>query len=195
MKPDIAAPGVAIVSAISSFTDSPYTSVANVTFNNSTYHFAKFSGTSMSSPMVAGVAALILEANPYLSASQVKQIIMETARTDNFTGVIPAGGSPIWGAGKINGYHAVKMALSMLGAGNVTGNLSWSVYPNPVQKELYFTIVDELPSSCEVISENGSLISKRITDGKINVSDLAPGKYWIRLLVNSRIEQDLFIKN
>ena len=195
MKPNIAAPGVAIVSAISSFTDSPYTSVANVTFNNSTYHFAKFSGTSMSSPMVAGVAALILEANPYLSASQVKQIIMETARTDNFTGVIPAGGSPIWGAGKINGYHAVKMALSMLGTGNITGNLSWSVYPNPVQKELYFTIVDELPSSCEVISENGSLISKRITDGKINVSDLAPGKYWIRLLVNSRIEQDLFIKN
>jgi hypothetical protein len=33
MKPDIAAPGVAIISAISSFTDSPYTSVANVTFN------------------------------------------------------------------------------------------------------------------------------------------------------------------
>jgi len=87
------------------------------------------------------------------------------------------------------------MALSMLGTGNITGNLSWSVYPNPVQKELYFTIVDELPSSCEVITENGSLISKRISDGKTNVSDLAPGKYWIRLLVNSRIEQDLFIKN
>ena len=149
----------------------------------------------MSSPMVAGVAALILEANPYLSASQVKQIIMETARTDNFTGVIPAGGSPIWGAGKINGYQAVKMALSILGTGKITGDLSWSVYPNPVQKELYFTIVDELPTSCEVITENGIVITKRISDGKINVSDLAPGKYWIRLLVNSRIEQDLFIKN
>ena len=87
------------------------------------------------------------------------------------------------------------MALSILGTGKITGDLSWSVYPNPVQKELYFTIVDELPTSCEVITENGIVITKRISDGKIQVSDLAPGKYWIRLLVNSHIEQDLFIKN
>jgi hypothetical protein len=43
MKPDIAAPGVAIASAISSFTDGSYTSVATTDFNNITYRFAKFS--------------------------------------------------------------------------------------------------------------------------------------------------------
>jgi subtilisin family serine protease len=195
MKPDIAAPGVAICSAISSFTDAAYTSVANVTFNNRTYHFAKFSGTSMSAPMVAGVVALMLEANPYLSATQVKEIIMETARTDNFTGVIPPTRSPIWGAGKINGYQAVKMALSVAGTNVVNNTLSWSVYPNPVQKELYFTLVDELPASCNIISEDGSFISKPISNGKINVSDLAAGSYWIRMLFNGKFEQNLFIKN
>ena len=195
MKPDIAAPGVAICSAISSFTDVAYTSVANVTFNNRTYHFAKFSGTSMSAPMVAGVVALMLEANPYLSATQVKEIIMETARTDNFTGIIPPTRSIIWGAGKINGYQAVKMALSVAGTSVVNNILSWSVYPNPVQKELYFTLVDELPASCDIISENGSFISKPISNGKINVSDLAAGSYWIRMLFNGKFEQNLFIKN
>ena len=195
MKPDIAAPGVAICSAISSFTDAAYTSVANITFNNRTYHFAKFSGTSMSAPMVAGVVALMLEANPYLSATQVKEIIMETARTDNFTGIIPPTRSPIWGAGKINGYQAVKMALSVAGTSVVNNILSWSVYPNPVQKELYFTLVDELPASCDIVSENGSFISKPISNGKINVSDLAPGSYWIRMLFNGKFEQNLFIKN
>ncbi|MEY3049322.1 MAG: hypothetical protein RL365_1360, partial [Bacteroidota bacterium] len=46
MKPDIAAPGVSICSAISSYTDVAYTTVSSVTFNNKTYDYAKFSGTS-----------------------------------------------------------------------------------------------------------------------------------------------------
>jgi subtilisin family serine protease len=194
MKPDIAAPGVSIASAISSFTNSAFTSVASVSFNNTTYHFAKFSGTSMSSPMVAGVAALILQANPYLSASQVKEIIKTTARQDNFTGVI-VGASPIWGAGKINAYTAVKLALSLVGTNEIHTDLTWSVYPNPVSKELHFTLLDELPNSCDLITENGTVIPKQINLGAVNVADLAPGKYWIRLRYNDRVEQDLFIKN
>ncbi len=194
MKPDIAAPGVSIASAISSFTDAAFTSVANVSFNNTTYHFARFSGTSMSSPMVAGVAALILQANPYLSASQVKEIIKTTARQDNFTGVI-VGANPIWGAGKINAYAAVKLALSLVGTNEIHTDLTWSVYPNPVSKELHFTLLDELPNSCDLITENGTVIPKQINLGTVNVADLAPGKYWIRLRYNDRIEQDLFIKN
>ena len=67
MKPDVAAPGVAIASAISSYTDNSYNSIASIPFNGRTYHFAKFSGTSMASPMVAGVAALVLQANPYFN--------------------------------------------------------------------------------------------------------------------------------
>ncbi len=194
MKPDIAAPGVAITSAVSSFTDANFTSVANTNFNNTTYHFAKFSGTSMASPMVAGVVALILEANPYLSASQVKEIIMATARQDNYTGIIPAGGSPLWGAGKVNAYAAVKLALQTLGTQNQLVSTDWNVYPNPVQHYLHFTIV-ELPEFAEIVSIDGKRYITPISNGKVSVQELPTGTYYIRLQLNGKIQQAPFVKN
>lgn len=194
MKPDVAAPGVAIVSSISSYTDAAYTSQGNVNFNGRTYHFAKFSGTSMASPMVAGIAALILDANPYLSAQQVKDIIMQTAREDNFTGAIPDSGSVQWGAGKVNAYAAVQLALQTIGYENLTAELDWNVYPNPVSNELHFTIVEELPQIAEIIDIEGNVFEKRILDGKLRVSDLSPGTYFIRLIIQDKVQQERFIK-
>ncbi len=193
MKPDISAPGVAIASAISSFTDGSYTSVATTDFNNTTYRFAKFSGTSMASPMIAGVVALMLEANPYLSAAQVKEIIMQTARQDNYTGTIPAGGSPQWGAGKINAYAAVQLAVQTLGTLESTPILEWSVYPNPVQHYLHFTIV-ELPDFAEIVSLDGKRYWVAIENGKMTVQDLPSGTYYVRLHQNGRIQQAPFVK-
>ena len=194
MKPDISAPGVAIMSSISSFTNAAFTSLGSVDFNGRTYHFAKFSGTSMSSPMVAGVAALILDANPYLSARQVKEIIMETARQDNITGIIPAEGSTRWGAGRVNAYAAVKLALQTIGLEEPANDLMWSVFPNPVANELHFTIVEELPKQAEIINLNGQANLRAIINGKLNVSDLSPGNYFIRLQIKGKIEQLQFTK-
>jgi subtilisin family serine protease len=194
MKPDVAAPGVAIISSISSYTDAAYTSQGNVNFNGRTYHFAKFSGTSMASPMVAGIAALILDANPYLSAHQVKEIIMQTARQDNYTGIIPDSGSVQWGAGKVNAYAAVQLALQTIGLENVPTELDWNVYPNPVSNELHFTIIEELPQTAEIFDLEGNVYEKRIQDGKLRVSDLAPGTYFIRLIIQDKVQQERFIK-
>lgn len=194
MKPDISAPGVAIMSSISSFTNAAYTSMGSVDFNGRTYHFAKFSGTSMSAPMVAGVAALILDANPYLSARQVKEIIMETARQDNITGIIPAEGSTRWGAGRVNAYAAVKLALQTIGLEEPANDLMWSVFPNPVANELHFTIVEELPKQAEIVNLNGQANLRAIINGKLNVSDLSPGNYFIRLQIKGKIEQLQFTK-
>ena len=194
MKPDISAPGVAVISSISSYTDAAFTSSGSVDFNGRTYHFAKFSGTSMSSPMVAGVAALILDANPYLSARQVKEIIMETARQDNITGIIPVEGSTRWGAGRVNAYAAVKLALQTIGLEEPANDLMWSVFPNPVANELHFTIVEELPKQAEIVNLNGQVNLRAIINGKLNVSDLSPGNYFIRLQINGKIEQLQFTK-
>ena len=47
--------------------------------------YASWDGTSMASPHVAGVAALILSANPNLTAAQVEHIITETANPTGIT--------------------------------------------------------------------------------------------------------------
>ncbi|MFD2570920.1 S8/S53 family peptidase [Spirosoma soli] len=63
------------------------------------------SGTSMATPHVSGIVALMLEAKPSLSPAQVKQIIQKTAT--NMPGLEP------WqvGAGYVNAYAAVDMAF------------------------------------------------------------------------------------
>ena len=81
---------MAIAAALSSFTDGQYTSIGSVEFNNKIYRFARLSGTSMAAPMVTGVAALILDAHPNISASTVKDVeLLQTAREDNKTGILP----------------------------------------------------------------------------------------------------------
>ncbi len=65
-KPDVAAPGTNIVAA-NGFAD-PETP------------WLTMSGTSMASPYVAGVVALMLQAEPGLTAAQIEGIIQRTAR-------------------------------------------------------------------------------------------------------------------
>ena len=93
MKPDISAPGVSVASSVSSFTDRSYVLLLNASFEGKNYPFSRFSGTSMSSPVVAGVVALMLQANPRLDFSEVKEILKITARQDQHTGIISDSGS------------------------------------------------------------------------------------------------------
>jgi serine protease AprX len=76
------------------------------------------SGTSMATPHVAGVIALMLEANPHLTPAQVKDIIERTAT--NMAGRLP------WeaGMGHLNAYAAVAEAAAVRdGWGNTVNGL------------------------------------------------------------------------
>jgi bacillopeptidase F len=88
IKPDIAAPGVSVRS-----------SVPGGGYSNN-------SGTSMASPHVNGVVALMRDANPDLSVEQVKQIIYDTALDLGTPGEDNA-----YGWGLIDAFEAVLMAL------------------------------------------------------------------------------------
>ncbi len=195
LKPDIAAPGIAVGSSMSSFTDVAYTSIASVDFNGRTYGFARLSGTSMSSPVVAGVVALILDANPTLTPAQVKAIIIQTAREDNQTGVIPASGDTEWGHGKVNAYHAVQLALGVLGTAEVTKEMDWFVYPNPSASSIALSGLENDPTvtSIKLVNANGALILEATEDSNISVKDLDAGIYFVRIVRNGKVEQQKFV--
>ena len=69
--------------------------------------YTMISGTSMATPHVAGIVALMLEANPALSPAEVKDILQRTA--SNMSGRLP------WeaGAGHVNAWNAVAEAAGM----------------------------------------------------------------------------------
>jgi len=182
-KPDVAAPGVNVCSSISSFTDANYNAIDEVDFNGTQYDFARFSGTSMSSPCVAGIAALLLDANPLLTSSQVKEILMNTARVDEFTGPINAPGDVRWGMGKVDAYAAVQLALQTegLNAQEIQSN-DISIYPNPASSEIFIRVPsNEQPSAVSFVGINGQQFTLPLRMGRVDVSTLASGAYVLRV--------------
>lgn len=72
LKPDVTAPGINILAG---FTPDAANSVAGE-------YFAYITGTSMSTPHVAGIAALLRQAHPDWSPATLKSALMTTARQD-----------------------------------------------------------------------------------------------------------------
>jgi serine protease AprX len=99
-KPDIAAPGWEIYAAHSSHTSPPGKSPCCK--KTSPPGYKKMSGTSMSSPHVAGVTALLLQKKKSLTTEQIINLIITNSRA----GTPP--GQDTFGAGKVDAKEAFK---------------------------------------------------------------------------------------
>ena len=94
VKPDVVAPGNAIVSVMASPnatlpTEYPQTLVPNNYYESGTVsgnssNYLRLSGTSMATPVVAGAAALLIQQNPSITPDQVKARLMRTANKNLF---------------------------------------------------------------------------------------------------------------
>jgi len=102
MKPDLAAPGNKIVGNASN-NNKLLSSNADLSVPGKP-NLMRMSGTSVASPLVAGAAAVLLEANPNLTPNLIKMILMYTAQ--------PLAGSNMLeqGAGELNLEGAVRLA-------------------------------------------------------------------------------------
>ena len=75
---DIYAPGTNVMAACSTTTEF----TAGTYPQNSSYKICNISGTSMASPQVCGVGALLLQANPHATPAQLKAHLIATCQTN-----------------------------------------------------------------------------------------------------------------
>lgn len=187
-KPTVAAPGGCIASAFSKkskeFASLASTRVQEVTSDGNTFYYGVMNGTSMACPVVTGIVALWLQANPDLTPADVKTIIKKTARHDSYTGRNTEWNNS-WGYGKIDAYNGLKEAILMRTAINETYN---TAAPITMQKDEDSWKVlfnnDESYADLRIVSMNGQVVeSRHITAPRhgdeqvISLQGMAPGVY------------------
>ena len=202
MKPEISAPGYNVISSISSWADalSSYTPVYEVLSGGRRYIWSYMSGTSMSSPAVTGIVALMLQANPNLTVDQIRDIIFSTARNDNMTGALHANDSISirWGYGKIDALKAVNAAYDLLSieeAAEITPALV--VFPNPSTNLVTVRTGSNRHQKMEILSIDGKTISTPQTvnsEMTLDISGLQQGVYLIRVSDDINVRTTKFIK-
>ena len=187
--PTIAAPGGVVISAFSkkakSFSTDAAENVQKVVSGGNSFYYGVMSGTSMATPVVTGIIALWLQANPELTSDDVAAILQKTARKDSYTGRNLTW-SKEWGYGKIDAYEGLKEAIRMRPDGvNQTLN---SVAPVTLQKgndawKVLFNN-DESYANVRVIAANGQVVyAQHVVAPQhgdelvVNTQTLAPGVY------------------
>lgn len=82
--------------------------------------YTQISGTSMATPHIAGIVALLLEANPTLTPAQVKDVLVATATK------MPGYDEWEVGAGYVNAFAAVDKAKNLSAPYAVLGRTTWN---------------------------------------------------------------------
>jgi Subtilase family len=175
IKPDVSAPGVDVESALAG-TSGSYTSL---------------SGTSMAAPFVAGVALLMMDANPAFTNDDVKDAVRSTAvdwgRGGNNTVAGTTGPDVDYGAGRLDAYAALAAAGAPLssppsspehtlreGGLSATGEaIEYTVDVAALDDPVAATLVD-MPTSCGglnpdfdlfLLSPSGTVVAAPTTTG------------------------------
>ena len=162
LKPEITASGGMTLSAGPAYV---LQSANHTTLGQGCMHM-RDGGTSTASPVVAGIAALILERYPQASWQDIKNCITQNVSVDSLvTGTLP---NNAWGFGKANGFAA------MLGCSYLSAKFpdaiveSAVVAPNPFQYTTQLLLDNLNPSkvyTVEVRNVMGQLM-ERITTAK-----------------------------
>jgi subtilisin family serine protease len=177
LKPDILAPGVDIAAAVP-----PITNPAN------SYHDLK-SGTSMASPHIAGIAALIKQKNPTWSPTAIKSAMMTTATQTDSEGKpitrvdLGADATPLeYGAGEVRPGSAFNPGLVY-----ESGPLDWLQYTCGIGVELP---VGEGTSVCDLV---GSIDPSNLNYPSIAVGDLAGKQTLTRTVSNTTNQASVYV--
>ena len=188
-KPDVVAPGVSINAAFNSFveqTESVRSTLTDqVEYNGKTYYYTAQSGTSMSTPVVAGSIALWLEANPELTPSDILEVIAATSSHPDESMEYP---NNTYGYGQIDVYKGLLYILNTL---SVIPTLSDH---QPINARFHLNgrmLTVDIDSSeaqvATIIIYDLNGIKRAATQGtSINLSNLPAGVYAVQLITGNK---------
>lgn len=192
LKPQILAPGSAIVSSVSNSSRVMGTSMfieeQSIKFNGETHYYGYMDGTSMSTPYVAGIIATWLEYRGILTPEEVVDVLVKTARSDEFTGVDLPNNE--MGYGKVDAYNGLlKLMQLYTEVEDVERAGAMILYPNPTSGAFNVGFVRESDDvNVMVYDVNGQLImSERVgavmpgMDCEFNLDGVANGAYIVKV--------------
>lgn len=206
--PTIAAPGGVVISAFSkkakSFSTDAAENVQKVVSGGNPFYYGVMSGTSMATPVVTGIIALWLQANPELTSADVAAIMQKTARKDSYTGRNLTWNKD-WGYGKIDAYEGLKEAIRMRTNGiNQTLNTTTPVtlQKNDDAWKVLFNN-DESYADVRVIATSGQVVyAQHVVAPQhgdelvVSTQSLAPGVYVFQVSTTaSTVTRKLIINN
>jgi len=162
-------------------------------FSTSDY-ILSFGGTSAACPNAAGVGALVLSANQYLTATEVRNIMSETCDKvgDYWYGTWSGVGS--WseelGHGRLNAFKAVERAAWLVNNQAVNTIQPLHCYPNPATDQLTVSLDLEAEKHFQLYNTTGQLVLEQSFYNKtqsLDLKGLATGCYFARVTANYQV--------
>lgn len=191
MKPEVAAPGCITTAAFNRALATDTTNffygmtVADYEWQGKKFYYGANSGTSMASPIVAGVFALWLQACPTLTPEQAKEVLSVTSSQDIYTQDIVATGY-----GKINPYAGLCYLLDVGAVSSGSKQGCCLLYPTIGHGS--FSVLPAKESdriAVEVYNLSGAVVYSVSMEGcvsgvpfSMNLPELSRGVYHVRII-------------
>ena len=137
-------------------------------------------GTSASSPVVAGLAALYFQKNPTATNQDLKQAIINCAYSDFFTTASLPNNS--WGYGKLDGFAAMLCGTIPDNIKVLTQENGIQIFPNPLLNETTILFSNSDYKKIKLYNSSGMLVLEddcKTASYLIKRANLASGLYLI----------------
>ena len=163
-RPDVCAPGSVIISSANRYHANPsnYEYWQPSAFVDGVeYPYCPDLGTSMSAPVVTGAVALWLQADPTLSAADVRKVLKNSSYTDS---QITMANKTRWGTGKLDVNAGIRNILRL---DEIRGDVNGDREVNISDINAVINVVLGVPVSSDIhrrADVNG--------DGEVNISDI-----------------------
>lgn len=157
LKPDVVAPGTNVVSSYSSLYHPKKEVVGYSDYEGERYPWGVNTGTSMSTPVVAGVIALWLQAKPDLTPQDVREVMQRSCRHPEASLGYP---NEVYGYGEIDAYRGLLEVLSLSGVEGISLHQPSGVLVTPMDGglRLVFDRVVTEPVMVRVYNLSGACI-------------------------------------